>query len=241
MERSSNPALSDDVFTWFSTVEGDPVMTLQGVTWKTTLFLITTIFGAILSWNFGSEYLYLMWPLIISTFVVSVIITMKQHWASILWFVYALFEWFLLWIISLYFEIEYPWIVLQTIGATIWVFVTMLFLYSTKIIKPTSNFKLWVISATGWIMVLYLISLLWSFTQWYTIGFIFDSGPIWILFSLFVVWLAALNLVLDFDFIEEWVNERAPKYMEWYAAFWLLVTLIWLYLELLRLISKLRD
>jgi len=117
----------------------------------------------------------------------------------------------------------------------------MLFLYKSKLIQVTENFKLWVVAATGWIAIIYLISLVWMMTWLYNVPYIHESGPIWIWLSIFIVWIAALNLVMDFDFVEKGVEEKAPKYMEYYWAFWLIVTLVWLYLEILRLLSKLKS
>lgn len=117
----------------------------------------------------------------------------------------------------------------------------MLGLYKTKIIKVTENFKTWVIASTWAIALIYLISLTWNLNWWFNIPYIHDSWLYGILFSVFVVWIASLNLILDFDNIEKWVELKAPKYMEWYTSFWLLVTLIWLYLEILKILSKSRK
>jgi uncharacterized YccA/Bax inhibitor family protein len=118
--------------------------------------------------------------------------------------------------------------------------VALLLAYRSGLIKVTKNFRLGVIAATGAIFLVYMISFIMSFFG-SSIGFIHDSGPIGIGFSLVVVVIASLNLVLDFDFIEKGEEAGAPKYMEWYAAFGLLITLVWLYLEMLRLLAKLRD
>ena len=112
--------------------------------------------------------------------------------------------------------------------------------YKSKLIKPTENFKLGVIAATGGIFFIYLISFIMSFFGT-GISMIHSNGPMGILFSLVVIVIASLNLVLDFDFIEQGSEQGAPKYMEWFGAFALMVTLIWLYLEMLRLLSKLRS
>ena len=116
----------------------------------------------------------------------------------------------------------------------------LLIAYKTRIIKPTENFKLGITAATGGIFLIYLVGFVMSFFG-SGIPYIHESGPIGIGFSLVVVVVAALNLVLDFDFIENGADQGAPKYMEWYGAFGLLVTLVWLYLEMLRLLSKLRS
>ena len=164
----------------------------------------------------------------------------KKTWAPYTVSGYALLEGLALGGISRIFEEQYPGIASQAIFLTFGILAALLLAYKTGLIKPTENFKLGVFAATGGIFILYLISFIMSF---------FGSGMsilnpnntsmLSIGFSLFVVVIAALNLVLDFDFIEEGADKGAPKYMEWYGAFGLLVTLIWLYLEILRLLAKL--
>jgi uncharacterized YccA/Bax inhibitor family protein len=128
---------------------------------------------------------------------------------------------------------------MQAVGLTFMVFLAMLIVYRTRIIKVTEKFRFGVVAATGGIMLFYLLSIVVSFFG-VQIPLVHGSGIIGIGFSLVVVGVAALNLVLDFDLIENGVKAQAPKYMEWYGAFALLVTLVWLYLEMLRLLSKLQ-
>jgi uncharacterized YccA/Bax inhibitor family protein len=135
------------------------------------------------------------------------------------------------------FESTYPGIVIQAVGLTFFTLASLLMAYKTGIIKPTENFRLMIFAATSGIFLLYLVSFIMSFFG-SGIGFIHSNGPMGIIFSLVVVAIAALNLVLDFDFIEQASESGAPKYLEAYGAFSLLVTLIWLYLEILRLLSK---
>jgi len=142
--------------------------------------------------------------------------------------------------ISVYFEKTYPGIVKQAISLTFGTLFSLLLAYKSRLIRATENFKLGVVAATGGIAVLYLISMVMGFFG-ARMPFIHESGPFGIGFSVFVVVIAALNLVLDFDFIENGAEAGAPKYMEWYGAFGLMVTLIWLYLEILRLLAKLRS
>ena len=137
-------------------------------------------------------------------------------------------------------EMQYPGIAIQAIGLTFGTLASLLFFYKSGLIKPTENFRLMIFSATFGIMILYLVSFVMSFFG-SGIGFIHSNGIFGIGFSLFVVCIAALNLVLDFDFIEQGAENSLPKYMEWYGAFSLMVTLIWLYLEILRLLAKLRS
>jgi uncharacterized YccA/Bax inhibitor family protein len=153
--------------------------------------------------------------------------------------VYAALEGLALGGISALFEARYPGISVQAVMLTFGVFAALLFAYTSRLIRPSENFKLGVVAATGGIALVYLVSIGLSFFG-ITIPFLHDSGPIGILVSVVIVVIAALNLVLDFDFIETGVARGAPRYMEWYAAFGLLVTLVWLYLEMLRLLSKLR-
>ena len=141
---------------------------------------------------------------------------------------------------SAIFDVRYPGIAIQAVGLTFGTLFVLLLAYKSGLIKVTQKFRLGVIAATGGIMVFYLLQMVLGFfgVQFLTVN---GSGPIGIAFSLFVVAIAALNLVLDFDFIEQGVNYGAPKYMEWYGAFGLMVTLVWLYLEMLRLLSKMRS
>jgi uncharacterized YccA/Bax inhibitor family protein len=135
----------------------------------------------------------------------------------------------------------YPGIVLQAVMLTFGTLAGLLLAYKSGLIKATENFKLGVVAATGGIALLYLVSIVMRFAFDKPIAFIHEGSTFGILFSVFVVVIAALNLVLDFDFIEEGAENGAPKYMEWYGAFGLTVTLIWLYLEILRLLAKLRS
>jgi uncharacterized YccA/Bax inhibitor family protein len=154
--------------------------------------------------------------------------------------VYALVEGLLLGAISHVYNLAYGGIVVQAVGLTLAVFGLMLFLYATRVIKVTDKLRMGIVAATGAVFLVYMVSLVLRLFG-ADVPFIHDASPIGILISLAVVVIAALNLVLDFDFIEQGAAKGAPKYMEWYGAFGLLVTLVWLYLELLRLMSKLRS
>ena len=142
--------------------------------------------------------------------------------------------------ISAIFEQQFPGIVIQAVGLTFGTLFALLFAYKSGLIKATENFKLGVVAATGAVALIYIVTMVLGFFGT-TIPLIHESGTVGILFSLAVVVIAALNLVLDFDFIETGAERGAPKYMEWYGAFGLLVTLIWLYLEMLRLLAKLNS
>jgi uncharacterized YccA/Bax inhibitor family protein len=153
---------------------------------------------------------------------------------------YAAFEGLVLGAISAVFETMYPGIVVDAIGLTIGVLAVMLFVYGTGILRATDKFKIGVVAATGGICLVYLLDIVVSFFGT-RLPFIHEAGIVGIGFSLVVVVIAALNLILDFDFIEQGVRLRAPKYMEWYGGFSLLVTLVWMYLEILRLLAKMRG
>jgi len=250
MYKSSNPALGNDVFAKSKSLSNSQeVMTLQGTINKS--FILIALFSGTFMMSFeqtmsairsGSQAAGtgLLMGLLISTFILALVIIFKKTLAPFLAPIYALLEGALVGNISGYYEFRYGGIVGQAAMATISVFMVLLFLYKSKIIKPTENFKLGLAAATGGICILYLVQFVWSF---FGGGFSFINGatPFGIGFSVVVVCIAALNLVIDFDFIENGVAKRAPKFMEWYSAFGLLITLVWLYLEILRLLSKLRS
>lgn len=240
IRKSSNPTLSYKTFIWLENTTWE-IMTLEWTVNKTFILALLTIISACFVWFKAENFLIFLIPIIIINLIISLIIIFVKTSSPYLTPIYAILEWILIWVISSFAEREFPWIVLQAVLLTFWVFLSILLAYKTGIIRATENFKLWIIAATLWIFFTYLISLIWMATGLYNLSFIHDSGIAWIIFSLFVVWIAAFNFVIDFDFIEEWVRQNAPKYMEWYWAFSLLVTLIWLYLEVLRLLSKARD
>ena len=237
MFRSGNPALSQKTFQDLTKSSGG-VMTLDGTVNKTAISLLLLMLAAY--YTFTQQNLSLIWPGFIGGFVVALVTIFKKEWAPITVPIYAVLEGLALGGVSAVYAHEYTGIVQQAIFLTFGIFFTLLFAYKTKVIKPTENFKLGVFAATGGIALIYMISIIMSFFGG-EIPMIHDSGPIGIGFSLFVVVIASLNLVMDFDFIEEACENSAPKYMEWYGAFGLLVTLVWLYLEILRLLAKLNG
>lgn len=172
--------------------------------------------------------------------VAALVGTFKPRTARIAAPVYAIAEGIVLGAISRAFEAQYDGIVLQAVGATLAVFTVMLLLYRSKVIKVTEKFRRIVVGATLGVMLFYGISLIFSLFG-ATPSFITSAGPVGILFSLFVAGLAAFNLALDFDLIERAAESRQPAYMEWYCALALTITLVWLYLEILRLLAKLRE
>jgi uncharacterized YccA/Bax inhibitor family protein len=187
----------------------------------------------------GDVYKYLLGGCI-GGFVVALIIIFCNKTAPLLSPVYAILEGVCLGAITAMFEYMYPTIGLQAVALTAGVFISLLGLYVFRIVKATENFKMGVIAATGGICLFYLVTIGLSFFG-IKMPFIHETGMAGIGLSLFIVIVAALNLILDFDFIETGVRNKAPKYMEWYGAFGLLVTLVWLYLEILRLLAKLKK
>jgi uncharacterized YccA/Bax inhibitor family protein len=175
---------------------------------------------------------------LVGGFIVALVTIFKKNWAAFTAPLYALFEGLMLGALSATLEARYPGIAIQAVGLTFGTLLAMLIAYSSGLIKPTQKFKTGVIAATGGIALLYLATMGLGFFGVH-IPYIYGNGLVGIGFSLFVVVIAALNLVLDFDLIQSGVASGAPKYMEWYCAFGLLVTLVWLYIEMLRLLSKL--
>ena len=240
--RSGNPALGSETFRGFGTDAWERNMTIQGTVNKTGFALMLLVITATISWNETDEGMKSMYILIgfIVGFVVALITMFNQEWAPITVPIYALLEGLALGALSWFFEQSYPGIVAQAIFCTFGTLFALLLAYKSKLIKPTENFKLGVVAATGGIAFIYIISIIMSLFG-SGVPVIHEASPMGIIFSLFVITIAALNLVLDFDFIEQGAEMGAPKHMEWYGAFGLLVTLIWLYLEMLRLLAKLQS
>jgi uncharacterized YccA/Bax inhibitor family protein len=240
--RTSNPMMKESVFT--QAIPGVETMTLQGAVNKTVALLALVVIGAAYSWNIfynqGAAAVQ-PWMLggLIGGLIFALITVFKANWAPKTAPIYAVLEGLALGGISALFEARFPGIVIQAVGLTFGTLFALLFAYKSRLIRASENFKLGVVAATGGIALVYLVSIVGGMFGWH-MPLIHESGPVGILFSLFVVVVAALNLVLDFDFIERG-DGVAPRYMEWYAAFGLVVTLVWLYLELLRLLAKLKD
>lgn len=234
--RSGNPAFTKN-FDSIGAIPQSERMTLDGAVNKTAILLALCFGGAFIGWNYPALTLP---GLIIGTILAFVTIFRNPSKAGATAPFYAGFEGIALGGITVFAEMQYPGIGIQAIGLTFGILASLLFCYKSGIIKPTENFRLMIFSATMGIALLYLISFIMSFFG-SGIGFIHSNGLFGIGFSLFVVGIAALNLVLDFDFIEEGAEQGLPKYMEWYGAFSLMVTLVWLYIEILRLLMKLRS
>ena len=240
--RTANPALNANVFR-ATAMSGDSteVMTLDGTVNKSAFGIALTMGAAWWSWTQGPSMAAFLLPSLIGTLLISIVLFFKKSWAPGLTPLYAVAEGVLLGTISLFAETKYPGIVFQAVSLTFGTFAALLMAYKSKMIPVTENFKLGLVAATGGICVVYLLSFILSFFN-VSMSFLHDSSLLSIGISFFVVIVAALNLVLDFDFIENGARAgNLPKYMEWYAAFGLLVTLVWLYLEILRLLMKLAD
>lgn len=236
----ANPAMNEETFSQLSQWNQE-VMTLQGSINKSIILVGITIISAIISWSYVNIFFPYLLPLVLFTFVFSLVIIFKKETAPYLSPIYAVIEWLVIAVFSAFFEMQYPGIIVQAVSITFAIFAVMLGLYKARIIQVTQKFRSWVIAATGAIMVLYLVSILGSLTGFYQVPFLHSNGPLWIGISVFITGIAAFNLLLDFDIMEKWAAAKAPKYMEWYAGFGLLITLVWLYIEVLRLLSKIRS
>ena len=235
--RSGNPVFGDK-FNQSQGFVGSERMTLDGTVNKTGILLGLCFFGAIISWNIPNPLLMAGGAFI--GFALAMYTSFVPRNAGITAPIYAFLKGLFLGGISLVLEMQYPGIAIQAVGLTFGTLASLLFFYKSGLIKPTENYRLMIFSATFGIMILYIVNFIMNFFG-AGIGFIHSNGIFGIGFSLFVVGVAALNLVLDFDFIEQGAENSLPKYMEWYGAFSLMVTLIWLYLEILRLLAKLRS
>lgn len=253
LTQSSNPVFSNAVFDRIQTGTQGDRMTINGTVNKTGLMLLILIFAAIFTWRkFFGAYDYTspqeafsavsVWLLVggIGGFITALITTFSPRKAHVTAPVYAVFEGLFLGGISAFFESMYPGLVMRAVALTFGVFFVMLLLYRSGTIRATGKFRMIVLAATGGIALVYLASFIAGLFG-VNMAFLHDSSPLSIGISLVIVAVAALNLILDFDFIERGAAEGAAKYMEWYGAFGLMVTLIWLYLELLRLLSKLAS
>jgi len=246
--RTSNPALSEKTFRGLESTGS--VMTIEGTVNKSLFLILLVLGGAYFTWtqafptgwSTGTPPEILVWylPAILGAFVLSLVIIFKKTTAPYLAPVYAVLEGAVLGILSSIFEARYPGIVFQAVVCALGTFLALLFSYKTNLIRATDNIKLGICAATGGIALVYLIDLGLHFFGM-QVPLIHESGTLGIGVSILITAVAAFNLVLDFDFIETGANARAPKYMEWYAAFGLLVTLVWLYIEMLRLLAKARK
>jgi uncharacterized YccA/Bax inhibitor family protein len=207
------------------------VLVLIPAVWVWNTFFTSGNPQAIMPWLYGG---------VIGGFIVALVTIFKKQWSPVTAPLYSVLEGLAIGGISAFFEAQFPGIVIQAVALTFGTLLCLLLVYKSGIIKVTENFKMGVVAATGGIALIYVSTIVLGFFGIH-MPYIHESGTIGIIFSLVVVIIAALNLVLDFDFIEKGAAAGAPKFMEWYAAFGLMVTLIWLYLEILRLLAKTRS
>ena len=243
MMRTGNPVLRANVFTGAGLAVSGERMTVMGTVNKSYLMLVILILTSAWVWNksmAGEAVGFYLIGGAIGGLILAIATIFKKEWAPATAPLYAAVEGLFIGGISALVEARFPGIVIQAVALTFGTLFCLLMAYRSGLIKATENFKLGVAAATGGIFLVYLVTMILGMFG-VGIPFIHDSGPVGILFSLFVVVIAALNLVLDFDFIEHGAEAGAPKYMEWFAAFGLMVTLVWLYLEILRLLMKLQS
>jgi len=247
--KTANPALGENTFRGISgggyggMIDAANRMTLNGTVNKTGILLVCAIATAAWTWRLFlqsrdmTDVAPLMLVGVIGGFICAMVTVFKKEWSPVTAPLYALLEGLVLGGLSSLLDLRYPGIAIQAVGLTFGTLFVLLMAYRSGLIQVTQKFRMGIIAATGGVMFFYLGEMLLGF---FGIHFtsINGSGAIGIGFSLIVVAIAALNLVLDFDFIERGVQYGAPKYMEWYGAFGIMVTLVWLYLEILRLLSK---
>ena len=247
--RTSNPALSGDAFRTGEVAQGE-AMTISGAVNKTGILVILCVVTAAWTWSrfFGATspeeaMQSIALPAMaggIGGFIVAMVTIFKKEWSAVTAPIYALLEGLVLGGVSAMLESRFHGIAIQAVALTLGVLIAMLVAYRTGLIKVTDKLRLGIVAATGGIAVFYFLQFILGF---FGVHFTTINGatPIGIGFSIVVVIVAALNLVLDFDLIENGARYGAPKYMEWYSAFALMITLVWLYFEILRLLSKIRS
>ena len=252
------PAAPDTVSPWTPAPprgadDGD-VMSVRGIGSATGVLLALLLVSAAVGWaqvvvktvgrgdleQVTADVPVLLLPALLVGLALALATIFRPRWARITAPIYAVAEGLVVGIISHLYEAEFTGIVLQAVGLTVAVFLFMLVMFATGRIRVTDKMRVMIIASTGAIFAVYLLSMVARLFGG-DVPFIHDSGTFGIVFSLLVVGIASMNLLLDFDFCQRAVAARAPKSMEWYAAFGLVLTLVWLYLELLRLLSKLRG
>jgi uncharacterized YccA/Bax inhibitor family protein len=243
--RTANPALNEKTFREVTGRFEEP-MTLSGTVNKTGILLLCAMAAAAWTWSrfmqtHTVESISLpMMAGFIGGFVMALVTSFKKEWSPVTAPIYAALEGLALGGFSAMLEMRFHGIAIQAVSLTFGTMLALLLAYRSGLIKVTQNFRLGIIAATGGIALFYLAQFVLGFFG-VRFGTLNGAGPIGIAVSVVVVAIAALNLVLDFDFIESAVGAGAPKYMEWYGAFGLMVTLVWLYMEILRLLTKIRG
>lgn len=237
--KSGNPTLAKDTFKEVEAAQpGSQTMTVSGTINKTGILFFILMLGACISWYSPSAPL--MWTGAIGGFALAMLTIFKKEWSPYTAPLYAGLEGLFLGAVSVNYAAAYGGIVYNAVLLTLGIFAVMLTIYRSGFIEVTERFRIGVVAATGGIFLVYLASFILSFFG-VSVGLIYGNGFMGIGFSLIIVAVAALNLVLDFDMIEKGAEANAPKYFEWYTSFGLMVTLVWLYLEILRLLGKLQS
>ena len=244
-DKTSNPTLGEGIINRFSFAATDRAMTVQGSINKTALLLALVVAGAAFTWSkvmtsieSGVEVGINGWMIAgsVAGFIIALIISFRQNLAPFLSPVYAICEGLFIGAMSAYFEVMFPGLVLRAVLLTFSVMFALLFLYKMRIVRATERFRTILITATAGIAIAYLITFIISLFG-VNMSFMYGGGSLGLIVSIVVVAIAALNLVLDFDFIENGAESNLPAYFEWYGAFGLMVTLVWLYIEILRLLA----
>lgn len=246
--KTGNPGLNERTFAAVPRpAVGEERMTLQGTVNKSFLMLAVLLLAALWPWvrffdasGDPAAVLGLMMVGLVGGFILALVISFRQTTAPYLALPYAALEGLAIGGISAIFERRYPGIAIQAVALTFAVMAVLLVAYRSRLIRVTEHFKAIVVGATLAIALLYAVSFILGFFH-VRVPFLNDASPLGIIVSLAIIVVAALNLVMDFDFIETGVERGAPRYMEWYGAFGLMVTLVWLYLEILRLLAKMRQ
>jgi uncharacterized YccA/Bax inhibitor family protein len=253
--KTSNPALGESTFRGFGgggrygygPIDVASRMTLSGTVNKTGILLICAFATAAWTWyrfmetRDISQVAPMLTIGLFGGLIMALVTTFKKEWAPVTSPIYALLEGMVLGGLSAIFDMRYPGIAIQAVALTFGTLLALLLAYSSRLIRVTQKFALGVVAATGGIVLFYFLQMILGFFHVSFLSSVNGSGTIGIVFSVIVVAVAALNLVLDFNFIEQGVNFGAPKYMEWCGAFGIMVTLVWLYIEILNLLAKMRN
>ncbi|GAA0453913.1 Bax inhibitor-1/YccA family protein [Alkalibacillus silvisoli] len=241
--RAGNPALQNKTFSHNQARFSDEIMTINGTVRRTLILALLLLITATYSWHQYQQDSEALGGFIaiaaISSLGVAILTAFVPRFAPVTAPIYVLLKGLSIGFISAYYETMFEGIVFQAALLTIATLIAMLIVYRLGIIRVTSKFRLGVLSATGAIFIAYMISFFGRFFG-FQIPHLHEATLLGIVISVVIVIVAALNLVIDFDFIERKANKQAAKYMEWYAAFGLMVTIIWLYLEIVRLLAKIK-
>jgi uncharacterized YccA/Bax inhibitor family protein len=252
--KTSNPALGQNTFSDFARnqaggnlIDASQRMSLSGTINKTGILLLCSVATAAWTWNSFMQTRDMSFAgpaIMIGLFgglIFALVTSFKKEWSPVTAPIYALLEGLVLGGLSAMLEQRYPGIAMEAVALTFGTLFVLLLAYKSGLIKVTQKFRLGIVAATGGIFIFYMAQMLLGFFHFSLFSSVYGNGLIGIGFSLIVVTIAALNLVLDFDFVEQGVAYGAPKFMEWYAAFGIMVTLVWLYIEILNLLAKMRS